>query len=116
MIDEIDSTGDRGAFSGHNAKYNIEVVNALLELLEGSAGRIGVAVIGATNYPDKVDPALRRPGRLDRHCALELPDLETRAAQIARLHLGDEPIATEDLRTVAISRVGRSGAALTQYV
>lgn len=115
LIDEIDSLGDRGSFSGHNAEYNTEVVNAMLELLDGSAARSGVVVIGATNYPHKVDPALRRPGRLDRHFALELPDLETRA-QIVKLHLAPQQIAAEDLRTVATATVGRSGADLKQYV
>lgn len=115
LIDEIDSIGDRGAFVGQNVDYNIEVVNALLELLDGSGGRPGVVVVGATNYPDKVDPALRRPGRLDRHFALQLPDLETRA-QIVELHLGNATIGPDDLRTVATATVGRSGADLKQYV
>ncbi len=115
LIDEFDSIGDRAAFTGHNVDYNTEVVNAMLELLDGAAGRNGVVVIGATNYPHKVDPALRRPGRLDRHFALELPDLETRA-QIVKLHLGDQQIAVEDLRTIAIATVGRSGADLKQYI
>lgn len=115
LIDEIDSIGDRGSFVGQNIDYNIEVVNALLELLDGTAGRNGVVVIGATNFPEKVDPALRRPGRLDRHFTLELPDHETRA-QIVRLHLAPQQIATEDIRTIATATVGRSGADLKQYV
>ncbi|MGO7981448.1 AAA family ATPase [Rhizobium johnstonii] len=115
LIDEIDSIGDRGAFVGHNVDYNIEVVNALLELLDGSGGRPGVVVVGATNFPDKVDPALRRPGRLDRHFALQLPDLDTRA-QIVELHLGDQAIGPDALRTIATATVGRSGADLKQYV
>ncbi len=115
LIDEIDSIGDRSAFTGQNVDYNIEVVNALLELLDGSEGRTGVVVIGATNFPDKVDPALRRPGRLDRHYELELPDIDTRA-QIVRLHLGVHEIGADDIRTIAMATVGRSGADLKQYV
>ncbi len=115
LIDEIDSIGDRSAFTGQNVDYNIEVVNALLELLDGSEGRTGVVVIGATNFPGKVDPALRRPGRLDRHYALELPDIETRA-QIVGLHLGIHEISDDDIRTIAMATVGRSGADLKQYV
>ncbi len=115
LLDEIDSIGDRGSFVGQNVDYNIEVVNALLELLDGAAGRNGVIVIGATNFPEKVDPGLRRPGRLDRHFALELPDHDTRA-QIVQLHLAPEQIATDDIRTIATATVGRSGADLKQYV
>jgi ATP-dependent Zn protease len=115
LIDEIDSIGDRGAFVGQNVDYNIEVVNALLELLDGAAGRNGVVVIGATNFPEKVDPALRRPGRLDRHFGLELPDHETRA-EIVRLHLAPQQIAADDIQTIATATVGRSGADLKQYV
>lgn len=115
LVDEIDSIGDRQKFSGHNADYNTEVVNAMLELLDGAGSRTGVVVIGATNFPDKVDMALRRPGRLDRHCSLELPDIATRA-QIINLHLGADKIEAEELHTIAIATSGRSGAELRQYV
>lgn len=115
LIDEIDSIGDRATFTGSNADYNTEVVNAMLELLDGAEGRRGVVVIGATNYPEKVDAALRRPGRLDRHYALELPDLDTRA-QIVGLHLGGIKIEDDDLLSIARATVGRSGADLKQYV
>lgn len=115
LIDEIDSIGDRATFTGSNADYSTQVVNATLELLDGAEGRTGIVVIGATNYPDRVDAALRRPGRLDRHYALELPDLDTRA-QIVRVHLGGVEIDGDDLLSIARATVGRSGADLKQYV
>ncbi|MBB4113219.1 ATP-dependent Zn protease [Rhizobium sp. BK226] len=114
LIDEIDSIGDRAKFRGHNTDYSIQVVNALLELLDGSGGREGVIVVAATNYPEQVDPALRRPGRLDRHVAIELPDEDTRAKIIA-MHLGDGA-SPDELKTLAAATVGRSGAQLRQLV
>ncbi|MGG7579778.1 AAA family ATPase [Rhizobium sp. Nf11,1] len=114
LIDEIDSIGDRAKFRGQNADYSIQVVNALLELLDGSGGREGVIVVAATNYPEQVDPALRRPGRLDRHAVIELPDEDTRAKIIA-MHLGDGA-SPDELKTLAAATVGRSGAQLRQLV
>ncbi|MGV7796063.1 AAA family ATPase, partial [Mycobacterium kansasii] len=69
------------------------VVNALLEELDsaGSAND-GVYVLGATNAPWDVDPALRRPGRFDRTIFVGLPDAEARAG-IVRYHLRDRPAA-----------------------
>ena len=66
FIDEIDSIGDRQAFSGDNKAYSVQVVNGLLEAMDGLAGREGVVVIGATNFPGNLDAALTRPGRLDK--------------------------------------------------
>ncbi|MFS8144318.1 AAA family ATPase [Rhizobium sp. BR 249] len=114
LIDEIDSIGDRAKFKGHNTDYSIQVVNALLELLDGSGGREGVIVVAATNYPEHVDPALRRPGRLDRHAVIELPDEDTRAKIIA-MYLGDR-LSPDELKTLAAATAGRSGAQLRQLV
>ncbi len=73
FIDEIDSFGDRAKLKGHNAPYGRQVINALLECLDGADGREGVIVVGATNHPEVVDAGLKRPGRLDRHIAIPLP-------------------------------------------
>ncbi|WP_321381483.1 AAA family ATPase [Rhizobium sp.] len=64
---------------------------ALLELLDGSDARDGVIVIVASNYPDHLDPALRRPGRLDCHIEIGLPDSSARA-QMLLMHLNLEPL------------------------
>ncbi|CAN7442739.1 ATP-binding protein [Pararhizobium sp. LjRoot235] len=74
FIDEFDSFGDRQALSGDNASYSRQVVNGLLECMDGVRGREGVIVIGATNFPALIDEALLRPGRLERHCAIPLPE------------------------------------------
>lgn len=86
FLDEIDAVGDRNRFSGHNADYSTQVVAALLECIDGAEGREGVVVVGACNYPDKLDAALVRPGRLDRHVRIPLPDANAREG-IIRYHL-----------------------------
>ena len=75
FLDEIDAFGDREKFSDHNAQYNTEVVAALLECIDGVEGREGVVVVGACNRPHRLDAALVRAGRLDRHVRIPLPDL-----------------------------------------
>lgn len=89
FIDEIDAVGDRTTLQGHNASYNREVINALLECLDGAARREGVVVIAATNAPDKLDAALLRAGRLDRVIWVSPPDRAARA-RILRVHLGSD--------------------------
>lgn len=112
FIDEIDSIGDRRAFRGDSASYCLQVVNALLELLDGSDGREGVIVVAASNFPDHLDPALRRPGRLDRHIVIGLPDGAARAQMLA-MHLGGQ-MAVEALQEAAMATSGYSGADLAQ--
>jgi ATP-dependent Zn protease len=94
FIDEIDAVGDRATLQGHNASYNREVINALLECLDGAARREGVVVIAATNAPEKLDPALLRAGRLDRVIWVSPPDRAARA-RILRVHLGDDAVGTD---------------------
>ena len=65
FIDEIDSVGSRERISGPNAQYQTEVINALLEQLQGCHAHEPVVVIAATNNAEMVEPALRRAGRLD---------------------------------------------------
>jgi hypothetical protein len=80
FIDEIDSLGNREQFTGQNASYNTEVVNALLEQIQGLDPGAPVFVIGATNFPERVDPALRRAGRLDRTIWIPYPSSAALAA------------------------------------
>ncbi|MXN44157.1 AAA family ATPase [Shinella kummerowiae] len=89
FIDEFDSFSAREEYSGDSASYSRQVVNGLLECLDGIDGRDGVVVVGATNFPDLVDPALLRPGRLDRQCVIPLPDAAGRR-DIFRYHLGKD--------------------------
>lgn len=114
FIDEIDAVGDREKFSGDNAQYCTEVVNGLLECLDGSDGREGVVIVGACNHPHRLDAAITRPGRLDRHIVIPLPDREGREA-ILRWHLKGA-LHHVDLSPVVERTAGWSGAALEQLV
>jgi ATP-dependent Zn protease len=75
FIDEIDSIGSRENLSDHNAVYQTEVINCLLEQIQGIGTTGSVIVVGATNYLEKVDPALRRSGRLDQVVEIPLPNV-----------------------------------------
>ncbi len=112
FIDEIDSIGNRIKFRGDHVDYSTQVVNALLELLDGADGREGVIVVAATNYPANVDPALRRPGRLDRNVVIELPDRTAREQMLA-LHLGD-CVPREHLKDIIPALGGYTGAHIEQ--
>lgn len=113
FIDELDSIGDRATFPTEHANYSIQVVNALLECLDGTVVRDGVVVVGATNHPDKIDPAVRRPGRLDRHVVIDLPNQEDRLA-IVRQQLG--PDGSIDLGDLGPRTEAMAGADLVQLV
>ena len=87
FVDEVDSFDDRERLaSSSNEQYCREVINAILECLDGAGGHEGVVVVGTTNYPDELHAGIRRPGRLDRHIAIPFPDREARMA-ILKLHL-----------------------------
>lgn len=84
LIDEMDSLGDRNTFLEHHRDYSSQVVNALLEHLDGAVGREGVVVVGTTNHPTRIDPAILRSGRLERHFRIELPDLDALAGMLVQ--------------------------------
>ncbi|WP_162098825.1 AAA family ATPase [Sinorhizobium sojae] len=110
FLDELDSIGDRTKFSGHHVGYQTQVVNSLLECIDGVDGRQGIVVVAATNFPEAVDRALLRSGRIERHVRMDLPDADERA-EILRFHLG----ATGDdqeLRRIAADLKAWSGSDL----
>ena len=114
FIDEIDSFPDRATVARWHAEWTTEVVNTLLAEVDGVSGREGVVVLGACNHPHKVDPALLRSGRLDRHIVIGLPD-DDALARILREHLGPE-MPDADLRGMAILAIGASGADCERFV
>ena len=114
LIDEIDSVGDRRSFSGDNRHYCIEVVNALLEALDGVAGREGVVVVAATNLPEALDPALLRSGRLETHVEMKRPSTLERA-QILQFYLPALG-APKEFYDVARQLNGKTGADLERLV
>ncbi|MGR9143943.1 AAA family ATPase [Rhizobium leguminosarum] len=84
FIDELDSIGNRGHQS-HHAYYETQVVNTFLELT--SKETPGVVLLGATNRPDDIEPAILRSGRFERKISLDLPTRQERA-DILSYHLG----------------------------
>lgn len=109
FVDEIDAIGNRERFSGHSRQYCVEVVNALLAELDGFERRDGVVVLAATNYVADVDPALIRPGRLDRIVRIPLPD-KAALGEIYREYLGTAIGPDVDVGELAGLSAGRSGA------
>ena len=110
FIDEIDSIAPkRDEVSGEVEK---RIVSQLLTLMDGIKGRGKVVVIAATNRPDSLDPALRRPGRLDREVEIGVPDRDGRE-QILAIHTAGMPLADGvDLARVARAAHGFVGADL----
>lgn len=107
FIDEIDGINMRGS-AGEWTTYWDQIVNRLLELLDGSAKTDGVIVIGATNNPDRIDAALLRSGRLEKHIVIPRPDTEALIG-ILRHHLKgdlDTVVATAPKREPGRAGVG----------
>ncbi|MGZ2432599.1 AAA family ATPase [Rhizobium redzepovicii] len=115
FIDELDAFGDRASTgSSDNSSYDIKAINGLLEQLDGLDGREGVVVVGACNHPDWIDAAIRRPGRLDRHVRIPLPDLKARAG-IFRMHLRGA-LSSEEHQAFAEATEGMTGAGIEQII
>jgi cell division protease FtsH len=117
FIDEIDALGSR---RGNNRSHNEDdrTLNQLLVEMDGFSQREGVLVIGATNRPEDLDPALMRPGRFDRSVAVGLPSVDEREA-ILRLHVSERsvPVAADvDLGRLARLMPQSSGADLANLV
>jgi transitional endoplasmic reticulum ATPase len=101
FIDEIDSIAPkREEVSGDVEK---RVVSQLLTLMDGISSRGKIVVIGATNRPNALDPALRRPGRFDREIEIGIPDEQGRL-DILLIHTRGMPL-TEDVDLASIARV-----------
>lgn len=90
FVDEIDNIGSRAnAGSRQHDDYWVSLINRLLELLDGATKTEGVVIVGATNLPEKIDPALLRSGRLETHVRIPLPDIETLTGILTH-HLGND--------------------------
>jgi SpoVK/Ycf46/Vps4 family AAA+-type ATPase len=110
FFDELDAIGHSRMNLGRSAARNV-VAQLLVELDGIESSNEGIFVIGATNQPWDVDPALRRPGRFDRTMLLVPPDEKARAA-ILRYHLRDRPVGDVDFEKLAVATEGMSGADL----
>ena len=114
FIDEIDAIGQRRAGSGAVVSNDEreQTLNQLLAEMDGFEPSAGVVVLGATNRPEVLDPALLRPGRFDRQVTIPLPNVFERSAILA-VHVKDKKLAPDvDLNAVARGTPGFSGADL----
>ena len=117
FIDEIDTIGKRRDTAGFSSNDEREqTLNQLLTEMDGFDNHKGIVVLGATNRPETLDPALLRPGRFDRRVPVELPDLAGRNA-ILKLHAKNVKMSGAiDFGEIARSTSGASGADLANIV
>ncbi len=118
FIDEIESIGRMrgmgGMGGGHDERE--QTLNQILVEMDGFTPNDHVIVIGATNRPDMLDPALIRPGRFDRRVVLGLPDIEERKS-IIKIHMKGKPFTKDvDIDKLARRTVGFSGADLANML
>ena len=115
FFDELDSIARaRGGGSGDAGGAGDRVINQILTEIDGVGVKKNVFVIGATNRPDILDPAIMRPGRLDQLVYIPLPDRKSRI-QIFKATLRKSPLAKEvDLEILAKATNGFSGADITE--
>ena len=113
FIDEIDAVGrQRGAGLGGGHDEREQTLNQLLVEMDGFGANEGVIIIAATNRPDILDKALLRPGRFDRQITVNYPDVKGRE-EILKVHARGKPLAPDvDLKTIARSTSGFTGADL----
>ena len=111
FFDEIDSiAGKRGALMGGGQRVTENVLNQLLAEMDGIEDLTNVIVVGATNRPDMLDPALMRPGRFDRIVYVPVPDKEGRL-QILKIHTQNMPLdKSVDIDMLAEETEGYTGA------
>ncbi|KAJ2906865.1 hypothetical protein MKZ38_010363 [Zalerion maritima] len=107
FFDEID--GLAPVRSSKQEQIHASIVSTLLALMDGMDGRGQVIVIGATNRPDNIDPALRRPGRFDREFYFPLPDVDARMA-ILDIHTRDWGLSPQFKKSLAERTKGYGGA------
>ena len=117
FIDEIDAVGRKrgsGLGGGHDEKE--QTLNQLLVEMDGFGKNEGVIVLAATNRPDILDPALLRPGRFDRQIHVGRPDVKGRE-EILKVHTKGKKLADDvDLKIVARSTAGFTGADLSNVL
>jgi len=115
FFDELDSiASSRGGHAGDAGGAGDRVVNQLLTEMDGMSSKKSVFIIGATNRPDIIDPALMRPGRLDQLLYIPLPDFESRIS-VFKAVLRKSPVAKDvDINFLAKKTEGFSGADVTE--
>ena len=117
FIDELDALGksrNSGIVGGHDERE--QTLNQLLAEMDGFDARAGLIIMGATNRPEILDPALMRPGRFDRQVLVDRPDKRGRE-KILQIHAKNVKLGADvDLRSVAARTPGFAGADLANVV
>jgi cell division protease FtsH len=117
FIDELDALGKvriQSPMGGHEERE--QTLNQLLAEMDGFDARKGVIIMGATNRPEVLDPALLRPGRFDRQVLVDKPDVHGRE-EILRIHVKNVKITDHvDLKVIAARTAGFAGADLANLV
>lgn len=113
FIDEFDAIGNRENMG--NDTERLSVVNQLLTEMDGLNKKQDIFVIATTNYENKIDKALLRPGRIDKKINIPLPDKETRK-KIIKKYLGNYVISEDDLETIGLRTQFYSGSSLKNLV
>lgn len=117
FIDELDALGKTrgsGNMGGHDERE--QTLNALLVEMDGFGTNSGVIVMGATNRPETLDPALLRPGRFDRHVLVDRPDVSGRE-EILEVHMQKIKVDSEvDVKSLAAITAGFVGADLANMI
>lgn len=113
FIDEFDAVGNRENMG--NDTERLSVVNQFLTEMDGLNKKEDIFVIATTNYENKIDKALLRPGRIDKKINIPLPDKDTRK-QIIKKYLGNYSIINEDLETLGLRTQFYSGSSLKNLV
>ena len=117
FIDELDALGKvriQSPMGGHEERE--QTLNQLLAEMDGFDARKGVIIMGATNRPEVLDPALLRPGRFDRQVLVDKPDVRGRE-EILRIHVKTVKVSEAvDLKVIAARTAGFAGADLANLV
>jgi cell division protease FtsH len=117
FIDELDALGksrNAGIVGGHDERE--QTLNQLLAEMDGFDARAGLIIMGATNRPEILDPALLRPGRFDRQVLVDRPDKRGRE-KILQIHARNVKLSPDvDLRAIAARTPGFAGADLANVV
>lgn len=116
FLDEIEALPDRRHLDGRNSDWWMPVIGHMLTTLDGASSGAAsrLIIIGATNYPEKLDPALVRPGRLNRIIQIQPPDSAAMVG-ILRQHLGAD-LPEADLAKLAQMRIGATGAEASGWI
>ena len=117
FIDELDALGKarvQSPLGSHEERE--QTLNQLLAEMDGFDSRKGVIIMGATNRPEVLDPALLRPGRFDRQVLVDKPDVKGRE-EILRIHVKGVKVGPDvDLKVIAQRTAGFAGADLANLV